>query len=577
VNPTGIGIYRRLLQYARPYKWRIALSMVASLGVAASDAAIARLVQPFIDNLIVAGDWGLAHLVPAMVVGVAAFKGVSRYIQEYFIKTSGQLIIQDIRNQLFGHTMNLSMRFFGRTPSGTLMSRVLNDVGIMQSSVAEVLVILLREGVTIVALTFVAFYMDWKLAALAFIVIPASIGPAAMIGRKIKNYSKQGQAAMGNVTTVLEQTLSGIKVIKAFGSEGREKTRFISENRRYYNFLRKVYKYDAASSPFIEIISSFGVAIVLWYGLTRVGAGTMTQGELFSVIAAILLMYAPAKRLIKVNNVVQQAIGAGERVFEVMEQKPEINDAPGALQLQEVKGEILFDHLTFGYDEEIILQDFTLHVSPGEIVALVGPSGAGKTTVAGLLTRFYDPSQGAILIDGHDIRQVTQESLKTNIALVDQESFLFNDTVRNNIRFGRPDASDSEVEEAARLAFADGFIELLPDGYDTRIGDRGVRLSGGQRQRICIARAIVRNAPILILDEATSALDTESEAIVQKALINLMKGRTTVVIAHRLSTIMHADKIVVLEKGQVREIGTHFELLEKGDLYNKLYNMQFQA
>ncbi len=551
--------------------------MLASLGVAASDAAIARLVQPFIDNLIVAGDWALAHLVPAMIIGVATFKGVSRYIQEYFIKTSGQLIIQDIRNDLFGHTMSLSMRFFGRTPSGTLMSRVLNDVGIMQSSVAEVLVILLREGVTIVALTFVAFYMDWKLAALAFIVIPASIGPAAVIGRKIKNYSKQGQIAMGSVTTVLEQTLSGIKVIKAFGSEERERARFITENRRFYNFLRKVFKYDAASSPMIEIISSFGVAIVVWYGLIRVGAGTMTQGELFSVIAAILLMYAPAKRLVKVNNIIQQAIAAGERVFEVMEQKPEINDPQDAGKLEKVRGDIFFERLTFGYDEEPILRDFTLHVSPGEIVALVGPSGAGKTTVAGLLTRFYDPQQGAILIDGVDIRKVTQESLKANIALVDQESFLFNDTIANNIRFGRPDATDNDVEEAARLAFADVFIRLLPEGYDTRIGDRGVRLSGGQRQRICIARAILRNAPILILDEATSALDTESETIVQKALINLMKGRTTLVIAHRLSTIMHADKIVVLERGEVREIGTHSELLERGELYNKLYTMQFQA
>ncbi len=577
METSGIGIYRRLLTYAKPYKWRIALSMVASLGVAASDAAMARLVQPFIDNLIVAGEWGFAHLVPAMIIGVAAFKGVSRYIQEYFIKTSGQLIIQDIRNQLFSHTMGLSMRFFGRTPSGTLMSRVLNDVGIMQASVAEVMVILLREGVTIIALTAVAFYMDWKLAALAFIVLPLSIGPAAAIGRKIKNYSKQGQMAMGEVTTVLEQTLSGIKVIKAFGSEERERERFVTENRRFYNFLRKAFKYDAASSPMIEIISSFGVAVVVWYGLMRVGAGTMTQGELFSVIAAILLMYAPAKRLVKVNNVIQQAIAAGERVFEVMEQKPEINDPPEAARLPRVKGEIRFDRLTFGYDDEPILRGFDLHVTPGEIVALVGPSGAGKTTVAGLLTRFYDPQHGAILIDGVDIRRVTQESLKANIALVDQESFLFNDTIANNIRFGRPGASDDEVEEAARLAFADGFIRELPEGYATRIGDRGIRLSGGQRQRLCIARAILRNAPILILDEATSALDTESEAVVQKALINLMKGRTTLVIAHRLSTVMHADKIVVLEKGEVREVGTHAELIERGELYNKLYTMQFQA
>jgi subfamily B ATP-binding cassette protein MsbA len=302
----------------------------------------------------------------------------------------------------------------------------------------------------------------------------------------------------------------------------------------------------------------------------------MTQGELFSVMAAILMMYTPVKRLTRVNNVIQQAVGAAERVFEVLEENPEIVDRPGARSLGPVRGEVSFENVFFAYDTEPVLKDFSVRSAVGEVVALVGPSGAGKSTIAGLLTRFYDPQQGRVCIDGVDIRDVTLESLKSNIALVDQETFLFNDTIGNNIRYGRFDASDEEVQEAARLAYADEFIAVLPEGFETSIGNRGLRLSGGQRQRICIARALLRNAPILILDEATSALDTESEAMVQKALTNLMANRTTFVIAHRLSTIMNANKIVVLENGRVREVGTHQELLKNSGLYQRLYELQFQ-
>jgi subfamily B ATP-binding cassette protein MsbA len=302
----------------------------------------------------------------------------------------------------------------------------------------------------------------------------------------------------------------------------------------------------------------------------------MTQGELFSFSAAILMMYTPVKRLTKVGNTIQKSLGAAERVFEVMDEVPEISDAPDAVSIGRARGEVVFDRVVFSYGEEPVLKDFILSADPGEVVALVGPSGAGKSTVVGLLSRFYDPQQGAIRIDGRDIRRITLESLKRNIALVDQETFLFHDTIRNNIRYGSPDADDAAVEEAARLAYADEFIRLLPHGYETSIGDRGVRLSGGQRQRLCIARAILRDAPVLILDEATSALDTESEAMVQQALANLMRNRTTFVIAHRLSTIMHADKIVVLDAGRVEQAGTHQELLQSGGLYQKLYEIQFQ-
>jgi subfamily B ATP-binding cassette protein MsbA len=550
--------------------------MLASLLVAGSDVAAAKLVQPLIDKVIAAGNAALVNLVPVVVIGLAVVKGASRYIQEYLIKTAGQLVVQDIRNDLYSRSMSLSMGYYARNSTGNLMSRILNDVGILQRSAADVLVDGLREGFTLVGLTALVFYNDWRLAILAFLVLPVSVLPASVIGRKIKDNTRRGQATMGNLTGILQETMSGIKVIKAFGTEERESQRFRKENLSFYQFMRKVLKYDSAAAPVVEILASFGVAAVFWYGINRVLAGAMTQGELFSFSAAILMMYTPVKRLTKVGNTIQKSLGAAERVFEIMDEIPEIADAPDAVSIGRARGEVHFDRVVFSYGEEPVLKDFSLRADPGEVVALVGPSGAGKSTVVGLLSRFYDPQEGAIRMDGRDIRRITLEGLKRNIALVDQETFLFHDTIRNNIRYGSPDAGDAEVEEAARLAYADEFIRLLPQGYETSIGDRGVRLSGGQRQRLCIARAILRDAPVLILDEATSALDTESEAMVQKALANLMRNRTTFVIAHRLSTIMHADKIVVLDAGSVEQTGTHRELLQSGGLYQKLFEIQFQ-
>ena len=570
------NIYLRLISYAAPYKWIIALSMVASLGVAASDALIAYLVKPFVDDLIIAGDVGLAQLVPFLVVGLATFKGLSRYVQSYNIRTAGQLAIQDIRNEVFGHSLRLPMRFFTSNPSGSLMSRILNDVNVMQSALADILVTLLRETLTLIALTGYAFYADWKMALMAFVVIPATIWPAAGLGRKIKKFSRRGQDAMGLLTGVLEQGFSGIKVIKAFAAEEREEQKFIRENSRFFTFIRKTFRYSAASAPVMEIMTSFGVAAVLWYGLDRVGAGAITKGELFSILAAILLMYSPLKRLIKVNNTMQKAVGAAERVFEVLDRQTEIADTEGAVDLSRCMGRVSFENVGFAYDNELVLRDFSVQASPGEVIALVGASGAGKSTFIGLLNRFYDPQQGRILIDDHDLRNITRKSLHANLALVDQETFLFNDTIANNIRYGQPDADFSQVEAAAAQAYADEFIRQLPEGYETSIGDRGVRLSGGQRQRLCIARAILCDAPILMLDEATSALDAESEAMVQQALANLMKDRTTFVIAHRLSTIIHADRILVLEGGEIKESGTHQQLMEKSGLYQRLYETQFR-
>jgi len=576
LNKPSLQVYRRLLRYSRPYYGRIGLAMLGSLAVAGVDVASAQLVRPLVDKVLGAGNYYLVNFVPFIIIGLALIKGGGRYVQEYFIKTAGQLVVQDIRNDLYEHSMGLSMRYYSRNTTGGVMSRILNDVGMLQRSAADVLVETVREVFALIGLTASAFYSDWKLACVAFVVLPAAIVPASVIGRKIKDYTRRSQATMASLTAVLQESIAGIKVIKAFGTEWQENNRFRAENLAFYKFIRKTLKYDSISAPAIELLGSLGIAGVFWYGLHRVISGAITQGELFAFGASVLLMYGPVKRLTKVSNTMQRSVGAAERVFETLDEVPEIRNATDAVPLVNVKGEVIFDRITFSYDEEPVLKDFSLVARPGEVVALVGPSGAGKSTVSALLARFYDPQEGSVSIDGMDLRKITLESLKNQIALVDQETFLFNDTISNNISYGRRDASDELIKDAARKAFAEEFILEMPAGFDSRIGDRGVRLSGGQRQRLCIARAILRDAPILILDEATSALDSESEAAVQLALNNLMKNRTTFVIAHRLSTIINADKIVVIEDGRIQDIGPHQELLQRCSLYQKLCAMQFR-
>lgn len=573
---SNMVVYKRLLRYSKPYTRRIVFAMIASLGVAGTDVAIAKLVQPLVDYVLAERTMALVNLAAMVVVGLAAIKGVSRYVQEYFMKTAGQLVVQDLRNDLFCHSLDLSMGFYAKTPSGTIVSRILNDVGMLQKSAADELVAMVREGLTLVGMVFLLFYNDWRLAIVAFVVLPLAVFPASHIGRRIKKYVRKSLANMSILTSILQESFSGIKVVKAFGTETAEKTKFGGENWNFYLRMKKVIRYDAATAPIMELLASFGAAGVLWYGLQRVMNGAMTQGELLSFIAAMGMMYGPMKRLIKTNNVIQKAVGAAERVFDLLDTSADIIDKHDAVELPRSRGHVRFEQVDFGYDDELVLKAFSVDVPPGRMVALVGASGAGKSTLIGLLARFYDPQRGVIRIDGKDISSVTQHSLKQQIALVDQETFLFHDTLYNNIRYSNPLASDEEVENAARMAYADEFIHEMPDGYNTVIGDRGVRLSGGQRQRICIARAILRDAPILLLDEATSALDTESETVVQKALANLMKERTTFVIAHRLSTIMHADEILVLADGHLVERGTHQQLLAAEGTYRRLHDLQFK-
>jgi subfamily B ATP-binding cassette protein MsbA len=564
-----------LLHYSRPYWGRIAISLVASFGVAGTDGTIAYLVEPLLKKIFTEKDLTIFYLLPVGVILVFIFRGVCRFCQEYYIRTAGQLAIQDIRNEMFRSNMGLSLRFFTGNPVGTLMSRVLSDVGMMQEAVSSVITGVLKEGFAALGLLGVIFYRNWKLAIISLLVIPLTVVPAQKIGRRIKNVSKESQARVGILASILQESFSGIKVIKAFRLEESTVARFFAVNRECYHFVRKAIKYGSISTPIMEFITSLGIAAVIWFGGRQVISGQMTTTEFFSFIAAMIMLYAPIKKLLGSYNSVQQSMGAAERVFEIMDVQREIVDRPGARDLTKAAGEVEFRQVSFRYQDEEVLKEISLTARRGEIIALVGQSGGGKSTLVSLIPRFYDVTAGAVLIDGTDIRDLKLDSLLRQIALVDQETILFNDTLANNIRYGRPDATDAEVEAAARAAFAHDFIVAMPEGYATSIGDRGVRLSGGQRQRVCIARAILKDAPILILDEATSALDTESEQMVQAALNNLIANRTTFVIAHRLSTVLDADRILVLDRGEIAESGTHGELLQLDGVYRKLYDMQF--
>jgi len=568
-------LFRRLLEFSKPYWWRIAISLVATLGVAGLNGAIAFLIKPVLEKMFVQKDLQIYLLLPLGVIGIYLVKGVCRFTADYFIATAGQLAIQDIREGFYRKNMTLSMRFFNNNPTGALMARVLSDVSVMQEGVANIVTGLLRDGFSVIGLLGVIFYRNWQLALVSFVVIPLTVFPARKIGSRIKRLSSQSLGMIGDISRILQETFSGIKVVKAFGLEDREVERFVNCNKEFYRITRKTIKYGALSSPIMEVISSLGIASVIWFGGSMVLKGKMNSAEIISFMAAMVMLYNPIKGLIGTYNAIQRSFGAAERVFEILDEEPEIKDGPDSMEMGRAQGILDLDRVSFCYNEEMVLKDVSLSVRKGEVVAFVGPSGGGKTTLVSLIPRFYDVSSGSVSIDGIDIRKLTLKSLMGQIALVDQETFLFNDTIANNIRYGKPGATLEEVYAAARAAFAHDFITEMPTGYETCIGDRGVRLSGGQRQRICIARALLKDAPILILDEATSALDTESEQMVQKALQNLMANRTTLVIAHRLSTIFHADKIVVLDRGEIIQSGTHTELLKQGGLYKKLYEMQF--
>jgi subfamily B ATP-binding cassette protein MsbA len=565
------------MELVKPHWWRLLLASVFMGLVAACTSAVAYLIKPLLDEVFIHRDLAMLKLIPGGVLAIYVFKGVFFFGQQYLMTFVGMTIIHELRVNLYAHMQYLSLSFFHKHPSGTLLSRIINDVNQVQAAVTTVVTGTILDFFTAVGLLFVVFYRDWKLALIGSFVLPFTVGPLYYFGRRLRKLATSGQEIMADMTNVCTETFQGERIVKAFNQEGFETERFAKESRNVVQNLLRSVTLRSISSTLMEALGGVCVAGIIGYGGYEVIMGRSTPGSFISFMTALLLLYEPIKRMTRMNTSIQQGVAAADRVFDILDLKPEVTDKPDAIELPLVSREIEFDHVTFGYKDEEVLHDVNLRVRVGEVLAIVGTSGGGKTTLVNLIPRFYDVWTGAVRIDGHDLRDVTQKSLRNQIAVVSQRVTLFNDTVRNNILYGRPDASEDDVAAAAKASFAHDFITKMPQGYDTVIGERGVLLSGGERQRLAMARALIKNAPILILDEATSSLDTESELAVQRALENLMRGRTTFVIAHRLSTVRNADRIIAIVQGRIVEEGNHDQLMARNGEYRRLYEMQFQV
>ncbi len=571
-------LFLRVLRYLLHYKFRLGAAFVCSALVAGLTAAYAWLVQPVLDGIFINKDQVLLMVVPIALLGVAVLKGGFSYGQSYLMSYVGNRVVTDIRQELFVQLMRLPIRFHDANTSGRLMSRVFNDVSLMASAFAGILKDLFQQSLTFVWMLGVMFYQNWRLAAVSIVVVPVVLVTTVQMGQRLRKLATRGQEKVGDMASLVQETLTGVRIVKAFGREEAEALRFRDSSSAYLRTTMKAIQVSSLASSQMEVIGVFGVAGIIWYGGYLVIHGSMTPGAFFSFLTAMFLAYTPIRRIAGANNSVQQALAAAERVFGVLDLEDEHDRDHGRQDLAPLTHSLEFRGVTFRYEESDhpALTGIDLTVKAGEILALVGSSGSGKTTLASLVPRFYEPTEGTTLIDGQDIRECTLRSLRNQIGIVSQDTVLFDDTVMNNIGYGREGSTEEEVEKAAKLAYAHDFIQRLPDGYRTLIGENGFKLSGGERQRLAIARAILRDPPILILDEATSSLDSESERIVQLALANLMKHRTTLVIAHRLSTVQNADRIAVLDRGRIVELGTHASLLERGGLYKRLYANQFQ-
>ena len=573
----SLKLLKRCLGYFLRYKARLFVAITGMVVVAPCAAASAWLVKKAVDDVLINKDIEALKFVTIGIVVLMSLKGVFRFLQNYYMNTAGMLAINDLRNELYAKILRLPMNYFNESQVGMLMSRVLNDVGLIRASLPS-MVMLTREFFSVIGLGFYVFYLDWQLAFWGTLVLPAALYPFIYYSKRMRKLGRRTQGHVSDVSVRLQEGLSGIKVIKGFAKEHEESERFVAENALFVTSSNKQILASEQSSRVMETVGSFAAGLVLWYGGSRVIAGDLTTGALLSFLTALAMLYDPIKRMNAANIDIQMALTGAERVFEVMDQADDLAERGGSLMVQAPFQEIAFEDVRFTYSGTTrpALDGITMQVKAGERVAIVGSSGSGKTTLASMVSRFFDPQEGAILLNGRPLQEYSLQSLRRSMGLVSQEAFLFNATVRENIAYGAEgEYTQAEVEAAAQAAYAHEFILELPEGYDTLVGERGVKLSGGQKQRLTIARAIMKNPPLLILDEATSALDTESERIVQLALENLMQDRTSIVIAHRLSTILTASIIVVMSEGRIIDQGKHAKLLERCEAYRTLYEMQF--
>ena len=576
-NTTYALVKRLLKESVRPYlKW-IGFALVGMVFVAGATAAMAWLMKPVINDVFVAKNKEFLLPISIAVLVTFAIKGFANYAQSVIMHYVGQRIITDTQHRLYGHLTRMDLSFFHQTPTGSLISRFTVDINMMRAAVSNALTGIGKDFLTLIFLVGVMFIQDRYLAVIAFVVFPVAILPIVKLGQRIRKVTVSTQEEIGQFTTLLEQTIQGARVVKAYRMEEYEKGRFRKIAERVFQLVFKSARIRSMASPIMETLGGVAVALVIFYGGFRVIEESMNPGAFFSFITALLLAYEPMKRLANLNASLQEGLASAQRLFGLLDTKPNIIDKPDAATLKIKGGNIVLNQVNFSYiPKHPVINEVSLSVPAGKLVALVGPSGAGKSTILNLIPRFYEVDSGIIKIDGIDVQDATLESLRRNIALVSQEIILFDDTVRANIAYGRPDASEKEITQAAKNAAAHDFIEAMSNGYDTYVGERGTKVSGGQRQRLAIARAMLKNAPILLLDEATSSLDAESEREVQAALMELMKGRTTLVIAHRLSTVIEADLIHVIDNGKLVESGNHPELLSKNGTYARLYALQFK-
>ena len=573
-----MNLYFRALKYIKPYWKRGLAAGICTIIAAGGTAYLPFVIKDMVDQVLSEKNTTMLNWIVLSIVVVFVIRGIAYYGQSYLMNYVGQRVIIDIRKAVFEKLQRLSMSFYDKHKTGTIMSYVTNDVSALQSAMVDNVVEMITETVILVASIVMMIYLDWKLFLVTFATFPVVLFFIDSFGKRIRKSGSRIQEAAADITSVLQEVASSPRVIKSFVREGYEVDRFDKENMNNFRANMKYAQLSSTLTPTIEFVAAVGVSIILWYGGNSVINGSITAGSLVAFLTYAVNISNPIKRLSRVIGNIQKALAAAQRVFDVLDLPEDIKNAPDAKALPKVKGDVRFNDVSFAYNEnEEVLSHVSFEVKPGEMVAFVGPSGAGKSTVASLLPRFYDAINGSITIDGQDIRQVTLDSLREQVGIVPQETVLFNGSVYDNILYGRLDATREEVEAAAKAANAHDFIMQLPNGYETMLGDRGMNISGGQRQRISIARAILKNPQILILDEATSALDTESERVVQEALDRLMVGRTSFVIAHRLSTIKNADKIMVLEKGQLIEQGTHDELMAMDGLYAHLYKIQYRS